>query len=184
MVLICWPSGQEGLGGTPKIADVSLRDSHHLSRASHSQSSLSSMGSKMLQSTKLTLLDLIHQYKSSRQSNDSSIAAQRRKVPSLFNPPCPGRFDLQVHNGHAISSRQSSVHKHRRLATMANTWPCSSRQSSVQNKVLANSLVFCACATSIGPGEYAAVACSYSWQCSDGKEGEKFCCSGNGSVCR
>ena len=67
------------------------------------------MGSKMLQSTKLTLLDLIHQYKSSRQSNDSSIAAQRRKVPSHFNPPCPGSFDLQVHYGQAISSRQSSV---------------------------------------------------------------------------
>ena len=89
MVLMCWPPGQEGLGGTPKDADVSLRESHHLSRASNSQSSLSSMGSKMLQSTKLTLLDLIHQYKSSRHSHDSSIAAQRRKVPSLSSFPCP-----------------------------------------------------------------------------------------------
>ena len=68
------------------------------------------MGSKMLQSTKLTLLDLIHQYKSSRQSNDSSIAAQRRKVPSLLTVPAPSSSDLQVvHHGQAISFRQSSV---------------------------------------------------------------------------
>ncbi len=61
------------------MPDVSLRDAHGPARASNSQSSLSSMGSKMLASTKLTLLDLIHQYKSTRQSSDAS-AAQRRKV--------------------------------------------------------------------------------------------------------
>lgn len=70
---------QEELGGTPKGADVSLREAHGPTHGSNSQSSLSSIGSKMLQSTKLTLLDLIHQYKSTRQSSDAS-AAQHRKV--------------------------------------------------------------------------------------------------------
>ena len=72
---------QEGLGGTPKVADVSLRDMHHVTHASNSQSSLSSMGSRMLASTKLTLLDLIHQYKASRaSSSDAAAVQQRRKV--------------------------------------------------------------------------------------------------------
>jgi hypothetical protein len=74
----------------PKIASASLPELRHLSRTSISQSSFSSMRGKMLQSTKLTLLDLIHQYKSSRQSNDSSVAAQRRKVSKYFKCPCPG----------------------------------------------------------------------------------------------
>lgn len=78
------PCAQEGLGGTPKMNhDRSLRDAHQPARASNSQSSLSSMGSKMLASTKLTLLDLIHQYKSSRTSTDVA-SAQRRKVWRCF----------------------------------------------------------------------------------------------------
>ena len=80
---------QEELGGTPKVSDVSLREAHGPTRASNSQSSLSSMGSKMLQSTKLTLLDLIHQYKSTRQSSDAS-AAQRRKVCAKARLGQPG----------------------------------------------------------------------------------------------
>ena len=77
----CASAEQEGLGGTPKVADASLRDMHHVTRASNSQSSLSSMGSRMLASTKLTLLDLIHQYKASRAStSDAAAVQQRRKV--------------------------------------------------------------------------------------------------------
>ena len=70
---------QEKLGGTPKAADLSLREAHQHTRTSNSLSSFGSIGSKMLQSTKLTLLDLIHQYKSTRRSADAA-AAQRRKV--------------------------------------------------------------------------------------------------------
>ncbi|CAK0783725.1 hypothetical protein CVIRNUC_006924 [Coccomyxa viridis] len=81
------PFDSEGLGGTPKIAEVSLRDMHHVTRASNSQSSLSSMGSRMLASTKLTLLDLIHQYKASRaSSSDAAAVQQRRKVTFPIRP--------------------------------------------------------------------------------------------------
>ena len=77
------------------MPDVSLREAHGPAHGSNSQSSLSSIGSKMLQSTKLTLLDLIHQYKSTRQSSDAS-AAQRRKVCAacrIQSAACRSRHD-------------------------------------------------------------------------------------------